>query len=344
MRDSPYPDQARYVSRVCAQLGLTFSDLDYGRGYLFSVTDGSSTLVTGAGQICTYPLNSAAAFGISVDKAHTNTVLSRSGIPVIPSRLYFITETHAKLRPSDQAMSDALAAVSTTALPVFCKPNSGSRGDFAELIYSVPQFREYLDRVRCRYNTILIQPVISGTEYRIFCVNDTPVFYAKKAEFCLTGDGAANLGALIREQNERLFGYGISLMNLSSMMEYLIAEHNYSSEFIPALGQKIVLPGRRNLSAGTEVAAFSTEVPTALARLAGRAMAAVGLRVSGVDIFDVSPGNDLSDLVVIEVNGNPSISSLSRLGRDDVIDHIWRTVLTSYFSEQSCIREIRKCK
>jgi len=52
-------------------------------------------------------------------------------------------------------------------------------------------------------------------------------------------------------------------------------------------------------------------------------MAAIGLRVGAVDLFDSSPTGDFSDLVVIEVNGNPGLRTLELAGRDDLIRAIW---------------------
>src|SRR5208282_1110941 len=104
-------------------------------------------------------------------------------------------------------------------------------------------------------------------------------------------------------------------------------------EYVPARGEKIILPGRRNLSAGGDVEDFTTEVPADLAALALRAADAIGLRVAGIDIFDTSPARDLSALVVIEVNGNPGIQSLEAIGRGDLIDRIWRTILARAFAE-----------
>ena len=44
-------------------------------------------------------------------------------------------------------------------------------------------------------------------------------------------------------------------------------------------------------------------------------------------MFDVSSKADLSDLVVIEVNGNPGLLSLERAGRRDIIDALWTSML-----------------
>jgi glutathione synthase/RimK-type ligase-like ATP-grasp enzyme len=333
MPPSTYPDQARFVSRVCQSLGYKFEDLDRGGGYLFSVSNGTSHFVSGAGWICTYPLNSAPAFAVSRDKAHTNAVLERAGIPVIPSKLYFITDYHAKLRPPGQELSNAIDAFSAFSGPVFCKPNTGSRGDFAEMINGVAEFKEYVERVHLRYDAILIQPILNGDEYRIFCIDDEVIFATQKTDFVVTGDGLRDLTMLLRDENAKFVGIGISPISESNILDFLAQDRNMTPTHVLSEGEKISLPGRRNLSAGSEVHDFTTEVRKPLADLALRAANAIGIRVSGVDIFDVSPNRDLSDLVIIEVNGNPAISSLTRIGRDDVADRIWHKVLLTYFGE-----------
>ena len=320
-----YPEQALYVSRVCAELGLTFTDLNDGNGYLFSVSDGKRRFVSGAGAICSYPLNSASAYAISRDKAHTAAALAAVGVPAIHGELYFVTDHFAALRPAGQEISDAIAAFAAHGKPMFCKPNMGARGDFAEIVGSVDALRAYIERVRTRYDSILLQPIVDGDEYRVFCIDGQPVFVTAKAGFTLTGDGVRTLGALLHEQNEMLAAASISPFDDAVVPGNL--------DRVPAVGETIALPGRRNLSAGGGIAGLSTEVPTPLADIARRAADAVGLRVSGVDVFDVSPARDLSELTVIEVNGNPSIASLSRIGRDDVVDRIWRTVIETWFAE-----------
>jgi biotin carboxylase len=134
MSPHAYPEQTRHVARACADLGLTFSDLDAGGGYLWAVGDGTHELVGGAGAICAYPLNTAAAVQIARDKAHANTAMTRAGLAVIPSRLLFITPDRIALRGPGREIADALAYLAATPGPVFCKPNSGSGGDFAEIV------------------------------------------------------------------------------------------------------------------------------------------------------------------------------------------------------------------
>jgi glutathione synthase/RimK-type ligase-like ATP-grasp enzyme len=326
MRVPPYPEQALYVSRVCAALGLSFTDLDGGNGYLFSVSNGTHRFVSGAGAICAYPLNSASAYAISRDKAHTAAVLAASGIPAIPGQLFFVTEHFKALRPDGREAGDAVAVLARAGKAMFCKPNMGARGDFAEIVADVAALRAYIERVRSRYDAILLQPVVDGDEYRVFCIDGDPVFVTAKAGFSLTGDGRSTLAELLAEQNEKLAAAGISPSGEGALPQ--------DAGIVPAKGETIALRGRRNLSAGGAIGDFSTDVPAPLAEIARRAADAVGLRVSGVDVFDISPARDLSDLVVIEVNGNPSIASLSRIGRDDLVDAIWGRVIRTWFAER----------
>ncbi len=330
---TPYPDQARFVSRVCDQLGLRFTDLDDGNGYLFQVSNGRAQFVSGDGRICAYPLNGASANDISRDKSHTTAVLANAGLPAIPNALYFITDTHAKLRPPGRELSDAIDAVAQISGPVFCKPNAGSHGDLAEIVADAPAFLHYVERARRRYDAILLQPVIDGDEYRVFCLDGEAIFSLQRASFSLVADGVGDLRALLTADSARLDGTGISPRDIEATLDYLRRNRDLPPGHVAAAGTRIELPGRRNLSAGSEVGVFATEVPSALAVLAVRATQALGLRVGGVDIFDTSPKRDLSDLVVIEINGNPAIASLSRIGRDDVVDRIWRQVLLTWFAE-----------
>lgn len=84
-----YPDQARYARLAAEDLGLRFVDLDGGNGYVFAIIGSMSKILSGAGWICSYPINSASSYTISRDKAHTKSVLSQAGINVIVGSHFF---------------------------------------------------------------------------------------------------------------------------------------------------------------------------------------------------------------------------------------------------------------
>lgn len=320
-----YPDQTRLVAQACAELGLAFSDLDDGGGYLFSVGRGEHELIAGAGAVTPYPLNRAGPVQIARDKAHANRILARAGLPVIDSRLCFTTDLRINLRRPGREVADAIDWITAAPGPVFCKPNAGAGGDFAEIIEGRDAFIDYVARVSRHHEAILIQPVIGGEEHRVFCLDGRAAFTTLKAEAVLQGDGVRDLAALLAAHNRSLVGGGVSSLPASMLA---------SPTRVPAAGETVTIGGRRNLAAGGS-AQISTSAPEPLARLALQACAAIGLRVGGVDIFDRSAARDLSDLVIIEANGNPAMTSLILAGREELAVALWREILTTHFTELS---------
>lgn len=315
----PVPDLTRYAKDAAEAIGAQFEDLDNGGGYLFRIMKDGRSVLGGAGNICAYPLNSAAAYTISRDKAHTKAVLAAGGLPVIPGGLFFAHRRRAALRTPGREAEDALAYAARLGYPVFCKPNLGSRGTFAEIISRETDLSDYISRVAVDFEAFLIEPVLLGAEHRIFVQDGRAVFHSTKAEPALTGDGVSTLAQLLSVLNERLAAEGVSAVRPASL--------NRDLNEIPSRNASVILPGRRNLSAAGGIEQVSETAPARLAELAIAAVAAIGLRVGAVDMFDISASGDLSDLVVIEVNGNPGLRTLELAGRSDLIRSIWTRML-----------------
>jgi glutathione synthase/RimK-type ligase-like ATP-grasp enzyme len=98
-------------------------------------------------------------------------------------------------------------------------------------------------------------------------------------------------------------------------------------------GEEIQVSPRGNVSAGGRLSDYTEEVPEAWAAWAGRAAAALGLRVCAIDFF-AEPGSSRADgLQVIEVNSNPNLDGLMATGREARVRAIWRQVARTYFAE-----------
>lgn len=312
----PTPEFTRYAREAAAAIGATFEDLDGGRGYLWRVSRGGRSVLGGGGGVCAYPVNSAVAWTISRDKAHTKTVLAAEGIPVIPGGLFFAHTLRAALREPGREIADAAAFANRLGYPVFCKPNTGSRGDFAEIIPNAGQLSAYASRIAPLHESFLVEPVIQGTEHRVFVQDNRVVFHAAKAAPTIIGDGKSTIAQLAATLDSNALAPGVSATTAAG----------YSPHDIPAAGARIVLAGRRNLSAAGGVDHVSETAPPALARIAIAAVAAIGLRIGAVDLFDQSASGDFSDLVVIEVNGNPGLRTLDLAGRNDLIRALWTSM------------------
>lgn len=321
----PIPDSTRYAKDAAEAIGARFEDLDEGGGYLFRISRNGRFILGGGGNVCTYPVNSAPAYTISRDKAHTKAALQANGLPVIPGGLFFAHKRRAALRTPGREAEDAPAFAARLGYPVFCKPNLGSRGTFAEIIADDAELSDYIGRIAVDFEAFLIEPLLHGVEHRVFVQDGRPIFHSTKALPELLGDGVSTLESLLGVLNDRVSREGVSATQLSSLKR--------DPASVPARGECVPLPGRRNLSAAGGVEQVSETVPAPLAALATAAVTALALRVGAVDMFDLSTDGDLSDLVVIEVNGNPGLRTLEQAGRTDLIRSIWTRMLTEYVGD-----------
>lgn len=309
------PEFNRYAREAAAAIGATFEDIDGGRGYLWRVSRGERFVLGGGGGICAYPINSAVAYTISRDKSHTKSALLAAGLPVIPGGLFFAHTLRAGLRDGGREVADAVAFAERMGFPVFCKPNAGSRGDFAEIVADGAAMHAYAQRLAPHHESFLVEPVMHGTEHRVLVKDGRAIFHAEKASPEIVGDGKTNIAGLVAVLDRSL---------TPGLSASAIAGH--APDHIPAAGERIPLPGRRNLSAAGGIETVSETAPAPLASLAVRAVQGLGLRIGAVDLFDLSSAGDSSDPVVIEVNGNPGLRTLELAGRNDLIRAIWTSM------------------
>jgi D-alanine-D-alanine ligase-like ATP-grasp enzyme len=307
-----YPDQAVYAEFACAEFGLAFQDMEAGTGLLFSVASKTKSVHFGAGRCSWYPQNNATAATLASDKYFTNRILEGAGIPALGGEYFFLHDRHRAHRGPGHEREDALAHFKKLGATAFVKPLQGSRGDFAQVLHDEAQFVRYLVEVSKHYDSLLIQPIVSGTEYRVFLLDDEVLYSARKYPPFVVGDGRSSLRDLLIAHNQALRARGLSPVML---------DRDTSLEMVPATGERWELPGRMNLSAG---GAMAIEAPhsKAVLELASRAAHALGLRVAAVDLFtDIAGEPDA--MRVIEVNANPSIRLLEKSGRGDLILKIW---------------------
>lgn len=308
-----YPDQSIYAEFACDRFGLTFRDLDGGSGLIFSVASPDKSLHFGAGRCAWYPQNSATASTLASDKYFTAKILAQAGVSAIEGEYFFLHERHRAHRPSGHERSDAITFFRKLGTSAFVKPLTGSRGDFAQAVLGEAPLTRYLDEVAQYYDAILMQPIVEGSEYRVFLLDNDALFCARKTAPYVLGDGVRTLRELFNLRNEALHSRGLSPISPD--------ERDLSLDTVPEKGLRCSIRGRMNLSAG---GAMVIEPPPseAAVTLAKAATRALGLRVAAVDMF-VGIGGDPDAMTVIEVNSNPSIRLLEESDRSDLILKIW---------------------
>lgn len=308
-----YPDQSVYAEFACAEFGLHFHDLDGGSGLLFSVASRDRLLHFGAGRCSWYPQNSATASTLASDKHFASRILREAGVPALGGEYFFLHDRHRAHRPASHERSDAIDCFRGLGGAAFVKPLTGSRGDFAQAVYGEAALVRYLDDVVKYYDAVLIQPIVEGTEYRVFLLDDDVLYCARKYPPCVTGDGVHTIRELLAAHNDTLRARGLSPASLP--------DRDPSLDAVPAQGERRDIPGRMNLSAGGTMVLADAPSEQAII-LARRAARAIGLRVAAIDMFvDIDGKPEANE--IIEVNSNPSIRLLENANRGDLILKIW---------------------
>ena len=312
-KPSSYPDQSVYAEYACSEFGLAFCDIDGGSGLVFSVASATKSIHFGAGRCSWYPQNNATAATLASDKYFTNQILERAGVPTLGGEYFFLNDRYRAHRPAGHEREDALEHVRKLGGTAFVKPLQGSRGDFAQAVRGEASLVRYLHEVSQYYDSVLIQPVVSGLEYRIFLLDDEVVYSARKYPPFVLGDGISSIRDLLIAHNAALRSRGLSPVSVDG---------DASLDAVLSRGERWDIPGRMNLSAGGTMVLEAAR-PQAAFTLARKAIHALGLRLAAVDMF-TDIGGDADAIRVIEVNSNPSIRLLEQCSRGDLILKIWR--------------------
>ncbi len=310
-----YPDHAVYAAYSSAEFGLDFDDIDDGAGLVFRVASKTRAAYFGAGRCSWYPQNNSTAATLAADKYFANRILGDAGIATLGGDYFFLSARHRTHRPGGHERKDAFESFRKLHGRTFIKPLTGSRGDYAQAIHSEAELDRYLREVAQYYDAVLMQPIVSGLEYRIFLLDDEVVYAARKFPPSLTGDGARSVRDLLDAHNAALKGRGLSAIDLAAIPKTSLGV------VLPA-GEHWEIPGRMNLSAGGRMALESPRSAFALT-MARKAVQALGLRAAAVDLF-ADIGGEADAMAIIEVNSNPSIRLLEELQRPDLILKIWR--------------------
>lgn len=318
-KPAPYPAQAVYAEYAARNFGLAFEDVEGGSGLAFIVSSRSARVAFGGGRCSYFPQNNAAAATLAADKYLSNVVLGHAGIATLGGRYFFLSDRHRAHRPAGHDRDDAMACFATLGSRAFLKPLTGSRGDYAQAIHDAGVLAAYLDEVSRHYDAVIMQPIVHGTEYRVVMLDGEPVYWARKHQPFLTGDGVTPLRDLAAARNASLHAQGVSTASTSARDD---------PGRVPHSGERIDIAGRANLSAGGAMAFEAPQREQDALAMARAAMRALGLRAAGVDLFTDIDG-DPAAMKIIELNANPAIRFLEDGGRDDLILTIWRHTFTA---------------
>ncbi len=314
----------KIIQQICIEKGYQFKNLDSFSEILAQITTPTrQVLISSKG----YPLNTASAMKIANDKALTGLVLKNAGINVPEGDYFFISPERRQERPNGKELLDAINYAKVLNYPVFIKPINGLSGNFALLIDNEADLSLSLQRMAQKYFAVIIQKPLFQVEQRIFVLDNKVRFAYTKKRTMIVGDGVSSIKTLMLPfiENQQYF------VNSEYIQNNLVAK-GYSYTTVLNAEEQFFLSSNANPNSGGIISEIYTSVSKECEAWAINIAKTMGLDLCGIDFFVPQNLTDNpSKFTVIEVNANPSLRTLWRLGYQELIKSIWEDILQKSF-------------
>jgi glutamate--cysteine ligase len=242
---------------------------------------------------------------IMENKKVTKLLLREAGIRVPDGREY---ADIAALRADFPFWKDRDAVV---------KPNSTNFGIAVALLPAPIAEDDYVRAAEAAFRedaVVLVEELIRGKEYRFLVIGDAVRAILHRVPAHVTGDGRRTIAELIREKNsDPLRGKGykspLERLHMGSEEEAYLRAQGLSFDSVPAAGTDVSLRKNSNISTGGDSLDLTDTVHPGYRDLAVASAAAVGARISGVDMMieDVQADPTADNYGIIELNFNPAL-------------------------------------
>jgi cyanophycin synthetase len=234
------------------------------------------------------------------DKGATKRLLASAGIPV--PRGMIVTDANAAVAFA----ADALGAVVTKPLAGNHGRgvSTGLRGDCA--------VREGFVSAAAHGPSVIVEEHLPGRDHRILVVGGRVVAVAERVPARVVGDGTRTVRELIDELNadpRRGAGHEAVMTRVhdDAALASVLAEQALALDDIPQPGLIVLLRATANLSTGGEAIDRTDDIHPAVAAVATRAAAIIGLDVAGIDLVTSDIGRPLNETGggIVEINAAP---------------------------------------
>ncbi|WP_426209898.1 cyanophycin synthetase [Massilia sp. TWP1-3-3] len=245
---------------------------------------------------------SAIAESIASDKDLTKSLLQSCGVPVPEGALV-------------KSAAEAWEEAQDIGLPVVVKPYDGNHGRGVSLNLMTQADVEAAYHLASRKGdseSVLVERYITGDEHRLLIVGTQLVAAAKGESLWVTGDGVANVIALVDSQinTDPRRGTGedspLNALAPENGAEIILEleRQGMTAYSVPLAGQKVLIQPNGNVAFDV-----TDKVHPSVAHAAALAARVVGLDIAGVDLVceDISRPLDEQRGAIIEVNASPGL-------------------------------------
>jgi D-alanine-D-alanine ligase-like ATP-grasp enzyme len=273
-----------------------------------------------------YPLNCKFGEEKVDDKAVTKRVLKKFGFRVIKGKVFYISHPRSDktIKPADRPTAAPKYAQKIT-YPVFVKPNSGSRGSNARIIFNETGLKNHIKKMKVdRVGAFVVEKFTQRPEYRIFIVAGKVQFMYKKQRMSITGTGEHTIDELLEKS---------SLVPDEEFLGKLLRKEKKTKKTVLDTDHELVLQETSNVSLGAEITDYRERIPKEIHKWAHRLYETTGLEVFGVDVFAKGRWDEPSQYLIIEANSCPALSGIYNKGHKEKALKIWRIIMKRFFTK-----------
>ncbi|WP_308417311.1 cyanophycin synthetase [Chitinimonas koreensis] len=243
---------------------------------------------------------SAIAEGISSDKDLTKRILASVGVPVPEGEIVETAEA-------------AWEAAEDIGLPVVVKPTDGNHGRGVSMDLKTREDVLAAFEFAARHGSeVMVERCIPGNEHRLLVVGGRVVAAARGETAWVTGDGKADVRALVEAQinadprRGTTEDHPLNYLRIDEDTAILndLARQGLTPDSIPADGRRVLIQRNGNVAIDCTDA-----VHPDVAALVGLAARAVGLDIAGIDVVaeDIGKPLEAQGGAVVEVNAGPGL-------------------------------------
>ena len=308
--------------------GYTFGQVDAPYSEAIYVTDGKKYFISRSKtKYGMYPTNPKFAEHLADDKAVTKRFLKKFNFRVIKGKIFYSNNSKEStgILKKDRAVA-AIGYAKKIGFPVFVKPNSGSRGENARIIFNQTGLQRHIKHLgKDKVSAFLVEKFTSRPEYRIFVVNGQVQFMYRKQRVTITGTGQHTVQELLNAEN---------FQPDKEYLTNLLRQERKTISSVLAQNHELVMQETANISLGAKITDYRDQVPKQIHQWTNQLFRTTGLSVFGVDIFTKGKWDDPTQYLIIEVNSNPALSGIYSKGHKNKTFEIWKLIMKKYFTSK----------
>jgi D-alanine-D-alanine ligase-like ATP-grasp enzyme len=249
------------------------------------------------------PLDDAVTIRLALDKPRVQRLLRERGIPVPDSR---------ELDAADRSGAEAFARAG--AKPCVVKPAGQSGGSGVTAGAREPrELRRALVRASRLDRRVIIERQAPGDVYRLLFLDGELLDVIRRRPPTLEGDGRSTVAELVAAENRRRMAArgraGLTLLYVDLDAVLTLEREGLGLASVPAAGTRVRVKSVTSQNRVEDNETVRAGIGDELVAEAAAAVAAVELRLAGVDLVTPDPGLSLAAAggAVIEVNGTPGL-------------------------------------